>query len=515
MRLACALLFLFLFSGAQAQENTTKLLAEAENSIYSDPKETIRIAEFVANNSDDRNDLIEAAYILLRSYYIEGNYDNALKTGFKFSEEEYHNDNDTQLKINVLLTRILKELELNELAQIFMNKAILASEKTTNDKTLNWFKGKIIEYNIGPNSEENPEKYITKLDSAIKEFEKIQSPEHSFQIGLINLQIASIYIKELKLDTVPYFLQNASSESSKIKSGNFLEMKYLLEYGKYLFLKREHLSSIDSLQAAQGLAKKFNNIKAQYAISERIADNYLALGDIHNFTVQNKVTQSLDKTINDLENAAVNTAFKSVSDYEVAKVSKAEKNYARNIQVLGGILLLILFIWGIVAWRFRIQIKQFQTFITFFEKRQRPIEVSPSRIKPAKQTVIPREMEETLLEKLEEFENTTSFTNQDTSLSRLALQMETNTKYLSEVVNSHKRKNFNAYINELRINYIIDKLKNDPSYLQYKISYLAEDSGFSSHSVFATVFKQVTGISPTRFITILKDKKEEAIANAS
>src|SRR5690606_37917187 len=110
------------------------------------------------------------------------------------------------------------------------------------------------------------------------------------------------------------------------------------------------------------------------------------------------------------------------------------------------------------------------------------------------------------------FENSLDFTSKDISLSRLALQFETNTKYLSEVINTHKEKNFNAYINELRINYIIDKLNNDPQYLQYKISYLAEDSGFSSHSVFATVFKSVTGISPTTFITILQNNQESPAA---
>ncbi len=514
MRLVCAIYFLVFFFGiAKAQENTTKLLAQAENTIFSDPKEAIRIAEFVSNKSDDKSELIEAAYILVRSYYIEGDYNKALKIGFKFSQEEYHNENDTQLKINVLLTRILKELELDELANIYMNKAILASKKTKNENTLNWFKGKIVEYNIGPNSEKDTAKYLTQLNSAKKEFKKIESTKHSFQIGLIDLQIASLLMGELKLDSVPYFLQNASVESKKMKSGNFLEMKYFMEYGKYLFLKREHLKSIDSLKVAQLLAEKFNNLTAQFTISETIADNYLALGNMPDFTIQNKITQTLENSINDLENNAVNTAFNFTSDFEVAKVAKAEKIYSKNIQVLGGILLLVLLIWGLVAWRSRIQINQYQRFIDYFDNKHNPESSPPTKQKIAKHTAVPKEMEETILEKLNEFENTTNYTNQDTSLSRLALEMDTNTKYLSEVVNTHKGKNFNVYINELRINYIIDKLKNDPTYLQYKISYLAEESGFASHSVFATVFKQITGIPPTAFITILKNQKEQQSEN--
>jgi YesN/AraC family two-component response regulator len=123
---------------------------------------------------------------------------------------------------------------------------------------------------------------------------------------------------------------------------------------------------------------------------------------------------------------------------------------------------------------------------------------------------IPKETEEALIKKLNQFENSKQFTKQDMSLAMLASQFETNTKYLSEIINNYKNKNFNSYINELRINYITEKLKNNRTYLQYKISYLAEESGFSSHSSFATVFKTVTGIPPTVFIELLRNKKTKS-----
>ena len=49
----------------------------------------------------------------------------------------------------------------------------------------------------------------------------------------------------------------------------------------------------------------------------------------------------------------------------------------------------------------------------------------------------------------------------------------------------------NIAINKLRINFIVEKLKSDPNFINYKISYLAETSGFSSHSTFATIFKSI------------------------
>lgn len=92
------------------------------------------------------------------------------------------------------------------------------------------------------------------------------------------------------------------------------------------------------------------------------------------------------------------------------------------------------------------------------------------------------------------------------SLSLLSSQMEINTKYLSEVINN-KEKNFNRYINKLRINHIVELLRSNPAFLNYKVSYLAEYSGFSSHSAFTTVFKSVTGMSPNTYIQEISKTK--------
>jgi YesN/AraC family two-component response regulator len=53
----------------------------------------------------------------------------------------------------------------------------------------------------------------------------------------------------------------------------------------------------------------------------------------------------------------------------------------------------------------------------------------------------------------------------------LAAQLNTNTKYLSEAIKNNRSQNFNNYINNLRINYIVHKLYNDPKYREYKISW--------------------------------------------
>jgi AraC-like DNA-binding protein len=122
---------------------------------------------------------------------------------------------------------------------------------------------------------------------------------------------------------------------------------------------------------------------------------------------------------------------------------------------------------------------------------------------------IPKETEDLILAKLEKFEAGKKFLSKDISLAQMTALFETNTKYLSEIINKYKGKNVNLYINELRIKYIVEKLKNDPKYLHYKVSYLAEECGFSSHSSFSAVFKSITGITPNVFIQFLSEDRHE------
>ncbi|RZF61663.1 helix-turn-helix domain-containing protein [Sphingobacterium corticibacterium] len=127
---------------------------------------------------------------------------------------------------------------------------------------------------------------------------------------------------------------------------------------------------------------------------------------------------------------------------------------------------------------------------------------------PSSQPVISEQTVDKILAELEEFESKQLYVRRDLSLSYLATYCDTNAKYLSVVINSHKKKDFFNYINELRINYIIEKLRNDPYYRRLKIAVLAREAGFSSQSKFALNFKKVTDVSPSEFIKSLAEGSE-------
>ena len=130
--------------------------------------------------------------------------------------------------------------------------------------------------------------------------------------------------------------------------------------------------------------------------------------------------------------------------------------------------------------------------------------------KPMNNLSISSKTENDLLRKLELFEKNKGFIKKDVNLALLSKQFETNTKYLSEIIKTHRQKQFNSYLNELRVNYIVNRLQNEPKYINTKVSYLASDCGFASHSTFTTTFTQIMNESPSAFIKRIKAEQKNS-----
>ena len=79
-------------------------------------------------------------------------------------------------------------------------------------------------------------------------------------------------------------------------------------------------------------------------------------------------------------------------------------------------------------------------------------------------------------------------------------ELKSNRTIVSNYINSSRNKNFNQYINELRINYAVNRLMNEPTLKKYTIDALAEEVGFNSRKTFSDAFLEHTGCRPSRFI---------------
>jgi AraC-like DNA-binding protein len=93
------------------------------------------------------------------------------------------------------------------------------------------------------------------------------------------------------------------------------------------------------------------------------------------------------------------------------------------------------------------------------------------------------------------------------TLEALAIYCNTNTRYLSFVINEIKGCSFVNYVNKLRMEYIIEKLETEKKYMEYTIKYLSEVSGYNSVDPFVRAFVTHTKMNPSEFIKQLRDRK--------
>lgn len=85
------------------------------------------------------------------------------------------------------------------------------------------------------------------------------------------------------------------------------------------------------------------------------------------------------------------------------------------------------------------------------------------------------------------------------SLKKLALDLQTNTRYLSLVINEFEQVSFPQYVNRLRVNLVINLMAN-PTNNAYTLYGLGQRAGFKSKSAFIEAFRQQTGTTPAEFL---------------
>lgn len=116
-----------------------------------------------------------------------------------------------------------------------------------------------------------------------------------------------------------------------------------------------------------------------------------------------------------------------------------------------------------------------------------------------------------ILKNLKKFEENKDYLQSNISVSSLSKRFKTNSKYFSKVINAHKNKSFSNYVNELRINYVVEELKTNTKFRKYTIRAIANEIGFNTTEAFSKSFYKTTGIYPSFFMKQLE--KQESSKN--
>lgn len=506
------LLFGFLQSTISAQTiNKYYLADDIENLIYSNPDQSLKIAQYLlskTNTSDSNKSRIN--YLISTAYIVKGDYSSALN--FLYEEKNYRNYLTEEQKINIDISKItlLRNLTLDKQSKKIIEK--LENTIVVDDKLKLY-----LEVSIAIEKSKflsNQSKLQEPIDALKKEEATVAKIAKDFKdIALhYNIALGQLYLRQKNLALAQKQFELALSNLNQQNVENaYAKIDVLNGLALVHFLKKEYGEAITLSKEAMSYVERIGNLFSQIKVNQLQSEIYLAMNDVANYKLINSKFFELQSEAEGQEQEAINTSFNLISDEYADGYSDEKSKYIKIIYVVSGLFLIVILISFLFWQKIAANKKRLVEIINYIEITRSNLMTSFSitdKKSEPKKNVILKETEEHILNKLKRFESSRRFINKDISLAVLAGQLDSNTKYLSEIINTHYNVNFNTYINKLRVNYIIEKLKTDPNFINYKISYLAENCGFSSHSSFATVFKTITGISPVKFIELLNQEKE-------
>ena len=106
-------------------------------------------------------------------------------------------------------------------------------------------------------------------------------------------------------------------------------------------------------------------------------------------------------------------------------------------------------------------------------------------------------------------DNTNVFCSDDFSLDKLAILVNSNPKYVSQVINESLGKNFSNFLSEYRINEARKRLMDFRNYGNITNEAIALSLGFKSRTSFGRIFKNFTGLTPSEYQKIAKETLKE------
>lgn len=198
----------------------------------------------------------------------------------------------------------------------------------------------------------------------------------------------------------------------------------------------------------------------------------------------------------EINNSHYQYNFDEIQKNNLAVINKKQNKF--RLQLIFIICLSTVLITLIVIYFYRRRRKTSKEFNTIID------EIQSSEAPPKKDYNIDEDVEKSILYELENLEKSDLFLKSDFNINMLAKKLNTNSTYISYIINNTKQQNFKQYITELRINYLIEKLKTDKKYQTFTIQYLAEEIGYKNASAFTRAFKKQLGTTPSEYIKVLK-----------
>jgi AraC-like DNA-binding protein len=140
-----------------------------------------------------------------------------------------------------------------------------------------------------------------------------------------------------------------------------------------------------------------------------------------------------------------------------------------------------------------------------FEKNIEIIDLQEKSLEKYQKSALSEDMHDELLDKiLTLMEDADTICDTNFSIDRLAELVQSNQKYVSQVINNALKKNFRSFLNSYRIR-MAQLIFSGPDAVKYTIDSIAIRVGYKSPSTFRDAFKEITGVTPNFYLKSMQE----------
>ena len=327
--------------------------------------------------------------------------------------------------------------------------------------------------------------------------------------GYFYNDIGMAYFKKKAYEKAIYFLKKAEKSIRDLNNKTRLTETYFFIGNSYYQLNKydeaiHYLDEIEHIVKEQNTAflSEFNppELLSSYKL---LASAYKKKNNQSQSLLYTEKYISLDKHNDDHRNAVIQTLFEN-KENDVQKLSDLNAKQQLRFYVLIAALIAVLITSILLFIKFMQVRKKNKSVSNIFEKKQR---------KTPKEFQIQDKKVDDILRRLEKLETSNFFLDPNCNLQSMAKKVKTNVNYLSQVISIHRNKSFYEYINEVRIQYAIKRLHEDPKFRKYSIKHIGQELGYKSANSFTKYFKTYTKTYPSSYIKRLNEKGKKVLSN--
>ncbi|MFT5890956.1 MAG: AraC-like DNA-binding protein [Dokdonia sp.] len=388
------------------------------------------------------------------------------KSCYKYVIEQNFKEENSPLYYNVLysLTNAYRKMNYIDSARVYNRLGLL--DKNTSNNSINYNHFLMLDGVLKFYTGEYAEAEINILKS-LPQIEQIFD-QNSLALGYYYLGKTYLGLKKK-----PEAIQNFKKVDSVYQHTDYIVAELTNAYLEIIQYYKENNSIEDQLKYTEKLIK----------VDQVLANRYKYLSE--------EIIDKLDIP-------------KLISSKEALIVQlKSDKKKSKTYSIV--LITILASIIGIAIYQFRKKSfykKRFKELIHNTPKKRVSVEVSETIIPD-----VPEDIVKEILNKLSVFEEKHNYVDSKITLHSLASKMNTNSNYLSKVINNSKQKSFTSYIKQLRVNYAFNRLKTEDKLRKFTIKAIAEECGFKSAESFSKTFYKIYEIYPSFFIKQLNKAK--------